>query len=279
MVKTQIEAIIISDSGIIQFRKPLGTAPVYPRRSLLHWLAPALLLPALLLTVVPCARAGQSAVFQAINFPACQQGLWKAIADGSVSGTPLGFGCADSSGFHGKGTPNDPYRVVLDGRGESIDVKGLEATTQTDYTVAVWFRVRSAKNGFVMLVDSRKDPYYAPLRMMIADGKPECVIEMPFPDRVYRARSPAGIETSTWRQAVCRFRAQSRELSLFLDGAMEASTRIPPGTIRSKSIRIGENFAGDITDVVFSPRSEEASAIETRCKEESRRFAGARCRK
>jgi hypothetical protein len=227
--------------------------------------------------VVPCARAWQPAVFQAINFPACQQGQWKAMA-GSVTGTPLGFGCADPSGFHGKGTPNDPYRVVLDGREESIDVKGLEATTQTDYTVAVWFRVRSAKNGFVMLVDSRKDPYYAPLRMLIADGKPECVIEMPFPDRVYRARSPAAIETSTWRQAVCRFHAQSRELSLFLDGAIEASTRIPPGTIRSNRIRIGENFAGDIAEVVFSFTSEEASAIETRCKEESRQFAGAQCR-
>jgi Concanavalin A-like lectin/glucanases superfamily len=228
--------------------------------------------------VAPCARAWQSAVFEALNFPACQQGLWKTIARGSVAGTPLGFGCAGSSGIHGRGTPNDPYRVVLDGREESIDIKGLETTTQTDYTVAVWFRVRSAKDGLVMLVDSRKDPYYAPVRMLINNGKPECVIEMPFPDRVYRARASAAIETHMWWQAVCRFRAQSRELSLFLDGTVEASTRIPPGTIRSNRIRIGENFAGDIAEVVFSARSEEASAIETRCKEESRRFAGARCR-
>jgi hypothetical protein len=217
-------------------------------------------------------------VFQALNFPECSQGLWNAIAGGSVTGTPLGFGCGDSSGFHGRGTPKDPYRVVLDGREESIDVKSIEATTQTDYTVTVWFRVRTVKEGLMMLVDSRKDPYYAPLRMLIADGKPECLIEMPFPDRVYRARSPAGIETSTWRQAVCRFRAQSRELSLFLDGTNEASTRIPPGTIRNNRIRIGENFAGDIAEVAFSGKSEEAGAIRSRCIEESRRFAGAHCR-
>jgi hypothetical protein len=168
---------------------------------------------------------------------------------------------------------------VLDGREESIDVKGLEATTQADYTVAVWFRVSSGKDGLEMLVDSRKDPYYAPIRMMIADGRPECVIEMPFPDRVYRASSSKPISPSTWRQAVCRFRAQSRELSLFLDGTIEASTRIPPGTIRSNRIRIGENFAGAIAEVAFSARSEEASAIQTRCKEESRRFAGSQCRR
>lgn len=167
---------------------------------------------------------------------------------------------------------------MLDGREESIDVKGLEATTQTDYTVAVWFRLRSAKAGLAMLVDSRKDRYYAPLRVLLADGKPECLIEMPFPDRVYRARSPAGTETSTWRQVVCRFRAQSRELSLFLDGKIEASTRIPPGTIRSNRIRIGENFAGEIAEVVFSAKSEAVSEIEMRCTEESRRFAGAHCR-
>jgi hypothetical protein len=167
---------------------------------------------------------------------------------------------------------------VLDGGQESIDVRGLEATTQTDYTITVWFQVRTAKDGLMMLVDSRNDRYSAPFRMLIADGKPECLIEMPFPDRVYRARSQAAVETSTWRQAVCRFRAQSRELSLFLDGKIEASTRIPPGTIRSNRIRIGESFAGDIAEVVFSPRSEEASVIETRCKEESRRFAGAQCR-
>jgi len=201
------------------------------------------------------------------------------MASGSVTGTPLGLpGCGDSSGFHGRGTPNDPYRVVLDGREQIIEVAGLEATTQTDYTVEVWFRVKSAKNGLVMLVDSRKDRYYAPLRMLIANGRPECVIEMPFPDRVYQASSEAEVETSTWRQAVCRYRAQSRELSLFLDGTIEASTRIPPGTIRSSRIRIGENFAGDIAEVVFSAGSEEASAIETRCQEESRRFAGAHCR-
>lgn len=228
--------------------------------------------------VVPFAGAWQLAVFQGLNFPTCQQGLWKPIAGGPVTGTPLGFGCADSSGFYGRGTPKDPYRVVLDGREESIDVKGLEATTQTDYTVAVWFRLRSAKDGLMMLVDSRKDLYYAPLRMLINNGRPECAIEMPFPDRVYRAQSPAGIERSTWRQAVCRFRAQSRELSLFLDGTIDASTRIPPGTIRSNRIRIGENFAGDIAEIAFSATSEEASAIETRCKQESRRFAGAHCR-
>ncbi|HEY7389919.1 MAG TPA: LamG-like jellyroll fold domain-containing protein [Bryobacteraceae bacterium] len=277
MVKAQIGANIISNSGNNQFRNPFSTAPVYPWRSLLRCLASSFV-AVLLLIAEPCAQAWQSAVFQAINFPGCRQGLWNAIAGGSVTGTPLGFGCTDSSGFHGKGIPSDPYRVMLDGGEESIEFAGLETTTRSDYTVEVWFRIRSAKDGLVTLMDSRKDRYYAPLRMLIADGKPECVIEMPFPDRVYRAQSSTGIEPSKWRQAVCRFRAESRELSLFLDGAIEASTRIPPGTIRSNRIRIGENFSGDIAEIVFSAQSEEASAIETRCREESRRLAGARCR-
>jgi hypothetical protein len=128
------------------------------------------------------------------------------------------------------------------------------------------------------------EPAYVPLRMMVSNGKLQCSIEMPFPDRAYLASSSALITTSTWHQGACRFRAQSRELSLFLDGKMSGSTRIPPGTIRSNRIRIGgdplverENFAGDIAEVVFLSESVAADEIRTRCRQESQRFANTRC--
>jgi Concanavalin A-like lectin/glucanases superfamily len=255
-------------------------------KSTLRWLS-ILLVPASLVIEESGALAGQAVVFQAVNFPGCQPGLWRAISGGSVTARRLGFsGCTDSSGFRGAGTPNDPYRVALDGQSESIDLDGIEVTTQTDYTVLLWFRVTTNKKGRMLLVDSWKDRFYAPLRMMISDGKPECSIDMPFPDRVYLASSSVPLTMSTWHQGACRFRAQSRELSLFLDGRMDGSTRIPPGTIRSNHIRIGgnlignrENFAGDIAAIVFSEKSEEASALAARCREESHRFAGASCRK
>jgi hypothetical protein len=94
------------------------------------------------------------------------------------------------------------------------------------------------------------------------------------------------IATDRWQNAACRYHAESRELSLFLNGRLTGSTRVPPGTIRSNRIRIGgdpsvdgEYFAGDIAEVVFSAKSDEASVILGRCKEESGRFAGAECRK
>jgi hypothetical protein len=232
------------------------------------------------------ARAQSSVVFQAWNFPGCQPGLWRSQT-GSVTGSLLGFNdCAHSSGFQGAGTPNDPYRVALDGQHESIDIDGLQLTTQTDYTVRLWFRVTSHKNGRMMLVDSWYARSYAPLRMMVADSKPACSIEMPFPDRVYLASSTRRIAPSSWHEAVCRFRAESRRLSLFLDGRVEGSTRIPPGTIRSSRVSIGaspagdaQSFTGDIATLVFAVGSEEPDAIQARCQEESKRFAGATCRK
>jgi hypothetical protein len=254
-------------------------------------LANSVILTASLMLAAFNASAWQSVVFQAANLPRCEQGLWKAIGDdkngSSITGRFVGFiGCADAYGFHGNGTPDDPYRLALDGVSESVQIDGLEATTRADYTVHVWFRARSDKGGLTMLVDSRTDRYYVPVRMRISEHKVQCSIEMPFPDRIYVASSSDLISPSTWYYAACRFRANSRELSLFLNGTIRGSTRIPPGSIRSNRIRIGgdpsvdgENFAGDIAEVVFSEKSEDANTIQARCKEESQRFAGAVCRK
>jgi hypothetical protein len=245
---------------------------------------------ALFMLAASNAAAWQSVAFQAANLPHCQQGPWKAAGKekngGSVTGKLLGFkGCEDAFGFHGNGTPNDPYRLALDGDSESVEIDGLEATTRADYTVQLWFRVRSHEKHLSMLVDSRTDRFYVPLRMRISEGKLQCSIEMPFPDRIYVASSSEPIAPSSWYHAACRFRAETRELSLFLNGSIRGSTRIPPGSIRSNRIRIGgepsvdgENFAGDIAEVVFSEKSEDAKAIQARCKEESRQFAGAECR-
>jgi len=255
------------------------------------FLANSVILTAMLMFAASNAAAWQSVVFQAANLPQCQQGPWKAVEkeknSGSITGRLLGFkGCADAFGFHGNGTPNDPYRLALDGVSESVEIDGLEATTRADYTVYVWFRVRSDKSGLTMLVDSRTERFYVPLRMRIAYGKLQCSIEMPFPDRIYVAGSSDPVPLSEWQHAACRFRAQSRELSLFLNGRLSGSTRIPPGSIRSNRIRIGgdptvdgENFDGDIAEVVFSEKSENANTIQARCVEESQRFEGAWCRK
>ena len=246
-------------------------------------------LAALLMFAASNAAGWQSVVFQAENLPHCQQGPWKAVGNNAVSitGTLLAFkGCADPFGLHGNGTPNDPYRLALDGESESVEIEGLEATTRADYTVELWFRPRINKKGLKMLVDSRTDRFYVPLRMMISDGKLQCSIEMPFPDRIYVASSSRPIALSKWNHAACRFRAQSRELSSFLNGSKSVSTRVPPGSIRSNRIRIGgdpsvdgENFPGDIAEVVFSAKSEDAGVIQAHCREESRRFAGAECEK
>ena len=236
------------------------------------------------------AAGWQSVVFEAANLPHCQQGPWKAVGkeknSGSITGRPLGFrGCSDTFGFQGKGTSNDPYRLALDGESESVEIDGLEATTRADYTVQVWFRVRSNQKHLTMLVDSRTNPFYVPLRMRMSEGKLQCSIEMPFPDRIYVASSSEPIVPSNWYHAACRFHAQSRKLSLFLNGSIRRSTRIPPGTIRSNRVRIGgdpsvdgENFPGDIAEVVFSEKSEDASVIQARCEEESQRFLGAECK-
>jgi hypothetical protein len=197
----------------------------------------------------------------------------------------VGFkGCADPFGFQGNGTPNDPYRLALDGKSESVEIEGLEATTRADYTVQVWFRLRSDEKHLTMLVDSRADRFYVPLRMRISEGKLQCSIEMPFPDRIYVALSSHPIALSNWYHGACRFRAQSRELSVFLNGSIQGSTRIPPGSMRSNRIRIGgdptvdgENFPGDIAEVAFSETSEDEMMIQARCKDESHRFAGAEC--
>ncbi len=251
--------------------------------------ANSVIVTALLMFAPSNAAAWQSVVFQAANLPHCQQGPWKAVGKdksvGSITGRLLGFrGCADAFGFHGNGTPNDPYRLALDGQSESVEIDGLEATTRADYTVQVWFRVRSDEKRLTMLVDSRTDRFYVPLRMRISEGKLQCSIEMPFPDRIYVASSSDPIVLSNWYHAACRFRAQSRELSLFLNGSIRGSTRVPPGSIRSNRIRIGgdpsvdgENFPGDIAEVVFSEKSEDANIIQARCKEESQQFAGAEC--
>src|SRR5579863_3703222 len=126
----------------------------------LHLLPNSVILTALLISAASNAAAWQSVVFQAANLPHCQQGPWNAVGkeknSGSITGTLLGFrGCADTFGFHGNGTPNDPYRLALDGASESVEIEGLEATTRSDYTVRVWFRARSNKRGLTMLVDSR----------------------------------------------------------------------------------------------------------------------------
>ncbi len=255
------------------------------------FLASSLSLAACLMFAASNAAAWQSVVFQASNLPQCQQGPWKAAGaeknGAPITGTFLGFkGCADAFGFKGNGTPNDPYRLALDGQRESVEIEGLEANTRAGYTVQVWFRASSNKKGLKMLVDSRTDRFYVPVRMRISDGTVQCSIEMPFPDRIYVASSSHPIEPSQWYAAACRFRAQSRELSLFLNGSLSGSTRVPPGSIRSNRIRIGgdptvdgENFAGDIAEVVFSEKSEDADEIQARCNEESQRFLGAECHK
>jgi hypothetical protein len=255
------------------------------------FLANSVILTALLMFAASHAAAWQSVVFQAANLPHCQQGPWKAVGKEkngvTVIGRFLGFrGCADTFGFQGNGTPNDPYRLALDGVSESVEIDGLEATTRADYTVHVWFRIKGNKSGLTMLVDSRTDRFYVPLRMRISDGKLQCSIEMPFPDRIYVASSPVLISPSNWYYGACRFRVKSRELSVFLNGSLRGSTGIPPGSIRTNRIRIGgdpsvdgENFAGDVAEVVFSQMSEDADAIRARCRQESQRFAGAKCGK
>ena len=251
----------------------------------------ALLPTAMFAFATPSAWAWQSAVFRAVDFPDCEQGQWKAIGKGTsggpVTGKPVGFtGCANGSVRRGSGTPNDPYRLSLDGERESVDVDGLDASTRADYTVGVWFQVKDNKKGLTMLVDSRTDRYYVPLRLMISNGKVRCSIEMPFPDRIYLASSTEAITTSRWYHAACRFRAQARELSLFLNGRKNGSTRIPPGSIRSNRIRIGgdpsvegENFAGDIGEVFFSMSADDPETILARCKKESKLYPGAECAK
>jgi len=249
-----------------------------------------LLLTALLIFAASRAAAWQL-VFQAEDLPHCQQGPWKAAgkqqSGGPVTARLLGFtGCADAFGFHGNGGSNDPYRLALDGKSESVEIDGLKATTRADYTVQVWFRARGDEQRLAMLVDSRTDRFYVPMRMRISGGKLQCSVEMPFPDRIYLASSSDSIAPSEWYHAACRFRAQSRELSLFLNGSIRGSTRIPPGSMQSDRIRIGgdpsvdgENFAGDIAEIVFSQKSEDADTIRARCSQESQRFAGAKCRK
>jgi hypothetical protein len=249
-----------------------------------------ILLAALLIYAASKAAAWQL-VFQAADLPHCQQGPWKPAGEqqsgGPVTARLLGFtGCADAFGFHGNGGPNDPYRLALDGKSESVEIDGLKATTRADYTVQVWFRARGDEQHLSMLVDSRTDRFYVPMRMRISGGKLQCSVEMPFPDRIYLASSSDSIAPSKWYHAACRFRAQSRELSLFLNGSISGSTRIPPGSMQSDRIRIGgdpsvdgENFAGDIAEVVFSQRSEDADTIRARCSQERQRFAGAECRR
>jgi hypothetical protein len=259
--------------------------------SCLGSLANSFLIAALLVVGEPkAALAWQAAVFQAADVRDCQQVAWKArgkaSGGGAVMGKLLGLkGCSSESGWLGDGTLSDPYRLALDGIHNAVDVDGIEASTGADYTVQVWFRVRTNGRGLVMLVDSRTDRAYVPLRMMVSSGKLQCSIEMPFPDRFYMTSPSVPIATDRWQNAACRYRAESRELSLFLNGRMTGSTRVPPGTIRSNRIRIGgdpsvdgEYFAGDIAEVVFSAKSDEASVILGRCKEESGRFAGAKCR-
>jgi hypothetical protein len=254
--------------------------------SCLSSLANSFLISALLVVAEPkAALAWQSGVFQAAVVGDCQQVSWKASGGGAVMGKLLEFkSCSNESGWHGNGTPNDPFRLAMDGSHNTVDVDGIEVSTGADYTVQVWFRVRTNKRGLVMLVDSRTDRYYVPLRMMISSGKLQCAIEMPFPDRLYMTPPSVAIATDRWQNAACRYRAESRELSSFLNGRVTGSTRVPPGTIRSNRIRIGgdpsvdgEYFAGDIAEVVFSAKSDEASVILGRCKEERGRFAGAEC--
>jgi hypothetical protein len=255
------------------------------RRKLGLIVANCVIVIALFLFTPSAATAWQSAVFDAANLPRCQQGPWKATGKDAIAGRLLGFrGCADTFGSLGNGTPKDPYRLALDGGSESVEIDGLEATTRADYTVQVWFRARSHAKHLTMLVDSRVDRFYVPLRMRISEGKLQCSIEMPFPDRIYVASSSEPIALSNWYHGACRFRAQSRELSVFLNGSIRGSTRIPPGSMQSNRIRVGgdpsvdgENFSGDIAEVVFSQQSEDAKSIQARCKEESRRFAGASC--
>jgi hypothetical protein len=249
----------------------------------------SVLLTTLFVLVASNTAAGQSVVLRATDLPHCQQGPWKATGKqkggGLVTGRLLGFkGCADAFGFHGNGTPSDPYRLALDGRSESVEIDGLEATTRADYTVQVWFRLRGDEQHLTMLVDSRTDRFYVPMRMGISGGKLQCSVEMPFPDRIYLASSSDLIVPSRWYHAACRFSAHSRELSVFVNGRIGGSTRIPPGSMRSNRIRIGgdpsvdgENFSGDIAEVVFSARSEDANVIQARCEEGSKRFAGAGC--
>jgi hypothetical protein len=227
----------------------------------------------------PAAQAGQPVVFQAIDFPGCPPGPWKPESGGSAIANPLGFtDCARSSGFRGTGTPRDPYRVALDDERESIEIRGLNLTTRSGYTVQIWFRPNQ-KRGRMMLVDSWKAAFDTPLRLTITDGKPACSIEMPFPDRIYLASSSTPISLAQWHHAACRFRAESRELALFLNGHIDGTTRVPPGSISSNRVRIGDHFAGDIAEVVFSGKAEDEEVIRTRCQQESRRFAGAACGK
>jgi hypothetical protein len=61
-------------------------------------------------------------------------------------------GCSNESGWHGDGTPNDPYRLALDGSHDAVDVAGIEASTGADYTVQVWFRVRTNEKGLVIIM-------------------------------------------------------------------------------------------------------------------------------
>jgi hypothetical protein len=118
-----------------------------------------ILLAALLIYAASKAAAWQL-VFQAADLPHCQQGPWKPAGEqqsgGPVTARLLGFtGCADAFGFHGNGGPNDPYRLALDGKSESVEIDGLKATTRADYTVQVWFRARGDEQHLSMLVDSR----------------------------------------------------------------------------------------------------------------------------
>src|SRR5262250_3233231 len=54
--------------------------------------------------------------------------------------------------------------------------------------------------SLTMLVDSRTERFYVPLRMRIAYGKLQCSIEMPFPDRIYVAGSsdPVPLSRCWW---------------------------------------------------------------------------------
>jgi hypothetical protein len=208
--------------------------------------------------------------------------------------------CTGSSGWCGAGTPDDPYRLALDGASGYVDFGPVVATA--DYTVAAWVRPRGTgvptttgtggiqlepilSKGAADLEVVDKDTNYVlgitPARTLGTDFERD-------PDSLNQPFVGTGtLSDATWQHVAVTYDRAIRRL--YIDGALDgeqAETEMPSNALLSRvcvgaackfdTTPLGQ-FSGDIASIVVYDHALDATELRALCDAHVSRFAGAAC--
>ncbi|MCB0405568.1 MAG: LamG domain-containing protein [Bdellovibrionales bacterium] len=180
-----------------------------------------------------------AATYDGSAFPAtgCATLTWTDLIS-ALTGTLTGFaGCGSTSGWNGTGATADPYRLVLDGTNDRVDLGtgtlGTKLAGASAVTIDFWVRYSTLESGkydnnlIYVSVDGAKAGLWINFRGDGANaGKLLIAGRSQTTDSFLEKTGASSFASGTWIHLTGIFNFGSGELNLAYDGSLETASSV-----------------------------------------------------